>query len=214
MVVLRFQGKTNQYGITTIIGIVVMFLLSITSCGRENAEMVEVAFDPETTYTMRTTDVAMLVSDSGVTRYRLNAKEWLTFDKAVEPYYYFPEGIYVEKFDSLFQTEASVKADTAYNWTKKEMWKLIDNVEVQNLQGDRFYTSELYWDQKAGEIYSDKPVLMIDKEGKESYAEGGFKSNQDMTKYQFYNGKSDLGEFKDKPQNQDSIPTPVITENP
>lgn len=214
MVISRFPGKTKQYGITTILAVVVMSLLFITSCGREKGDTVEVAFNPETTAIMRTTDVAMLVSDSGVTRYRMIAKEWLTFDKAAEPYYYFPEGIYVEKFDSLFQTEASIKADTAYNWTKKELWKLINNVEIKNLAGDRFYTSELYWDQKTEKIYSDKPVRMIDKEGKESFAQGGFESNQTMTSYKFYNGRSDLGEVKDKPQPTDSIPALAKTEIP
>ena len=84
--------------------------------------MVEVTFDPENTYTLRTTDVSSLISDSGITRYRMNAKEWLVFGKAREPYSYFPQGVYVEKFDSLFNVEASVKADTAYYWDKKVMW--------------------------------------------------------------------------------------------
>lgn len=214
MAILRFQGKTKQYGITTIIGIVVMFLLSITSCKREEGEQVDVAFDPETTCTMLTTDVVTLVSDSGVTRYRLNAKEWLTFDKATEPYWYFPNGIYVETFDSLYQTEASIKADTAYNWTKKELWKLIDNIEVQNLKGDRFYTSELYWDQKAESIYSDKPVRILQEDGKELYGEGGFKSDQTMSKYEVYNGKSNLGEFKDKAVIPDAAQVSTKAEKP
>lgn len=55
-----------------------------------------VAFDPETTYTLRTTDYTTQFSDSGITRYRAIAKEFLKFDKAKEPFSYFPEGIYVE----------------------------------------------------------------------------------------------------------------------
>lgn len=41
-----------------------------------------VAFDPETTYTLRTTDYTTQFSDSGITRYRAIAKEFLKFDKA------------------------------------------------------------------------------------------------------------------------------------
>lgn len=94
-----------------------------------------VAFDPETTYTLRTTDYTTQFSDSGITRYRAIAKEFLKFDKAKEPFSYFPEGIYVEKFDTLFNIEASLKADTAYNYEKKGLWKLIGNVRVENLEG-------------------------------------------------------------------------------
>ena len=40
-------------------------------------------------------DVTTLISDSGVTRYRIKAKRWLVFDKADTPYWEFPEGIYL-----------------------------------------------------------------------------------------------------------------------
>ena len=120
MILERFLSKTHRVqGITTIFMVVVMLLLFMTSCSGEKKEIVDVSFDPETTYTLRTTDVSTLISDSGVTRYRLNAKEWLIFGKAKDPYWFFPEGIYVEKFDTLFQSEASIQADTAYNYEKK-----------------------------------------------------------------------------------------------
>ena len=58
--------------------------------------------------------VTTLVSDSGVTRYRINTEEWLVFDRKNPPYWAFEKGVYLEKFDSIFQVEASIKADTAY----------------------------------------------------------------------------------------------------
>ena len=70
----RFLCKTNNQGITTIFTVVVMLLLFTASCGSDNKEVVVVAFDPETTYTLKTTDYSTLISDSGITRYRLNAK--------------------------------------------------------------------------------------------------------------------------------------------
>ena len=77
-----------------------MLLLFSTACGDGNQDTVKVQFDPERTYTMKATEVASLISDSGVTRYRLNAKEWLVFGKAADPYWYFPEGIYVDSVES------------------------------------------------------------------------------------------------------------------
>ena len=162
-----------------------MLLLLSASCSKENKEVVEVAFDPESTYTMRTTDMSSLISDSGVTRYRAEAKEWLIYSEAAEPYKYFPEGVYLEKFDTLFQAEATIKADTAYHYEKKDLWKLIGNVEIKNLEGEFFETSLLYWDVKAEKIYSDKFIRIEQKD--QAITGIGFESNQNMTRYVIFN---------------------------
>ena len=79
----RFLSKTKRNGITTTGMVVVMLLLLLTiACSSEKKEIVDLVFYPEKTYTMKATEVNSLVSDSGLTRYRLNAKEWLVFDKA------------------------------------------------------------------------------------------------------------------------------------
>lgn len=202
----HFLRIKNSCGITTTVWVVVMlqFLLTV-SCSREK-EVVEVAFDPETTYTMKTIDMASLISDSGLTRYRMNAKEWLVFSKAREPFWYFPAGIYVEKFDTLFQAEASIKADTAYYFTQKELWHLINRVEVVNLEGKRFETSEMFWDQKTQKIYSDKPSLVIEKEDS-MLGLYGFEANQDMTEVRMFKfqARFDLQEEKDSTTRLDSV---------
>ena len=183
----RFLCKTNKYGITTTFAVVVMLLLFMASCGKENKEVVEVTFDPENTYTLRTTDVSSLISDSGITRYRMNAKEWVVFGKAKEPYSYFPQGVYVEKFDSLFNVEASVKADTAYYWDKKGLYKLIGHVGILSQEGKKLDTSILYFDQKEDQIYTDEYFEL--EEGDKIITGIGFKSNQNMTKYKIFNSQ-------------------------
>ena len=183
----RFLCKTNKYGITTTFAVVVMLLLFMASCGKENKEVVEVTFDPENTYTLRTTDVSSLISDSGITRYRMNAKEWLVFGKAKEHYSYFPQGVYVEKFDSLFNVEASVKADTAYYWDKKGLYKLIGHVGILSQEGKKLNTSILYFDQKEDQIYTDEYFEL--EEGDKIITGIGFKSNQNMTKYKIFNSQ-------------------------
>ena len=155
-------------GITTTFVVVVMLLLFSASCSKEHKEVVDVEFDPDKTYTMKATDVSSLISDSGITRYRLKAKEWQIYGKAAEPHWYFPEGIYVEKFDTLFQTEASIKADTAYYYDKKGLWELIGNVEQEKVYSDKFMRIE----------QEDKIITGI-----------GFESNQDMTQYKIFNSQ-------------------------
>lgn len=166
--------------------IVVMLVLFVSaSCGGDKKEIVKVVFNPDSSYTMRSTDVSTLISDSGITRYKLVTKEWLVFDKAAEPYWYFPQGIYVEKFDTLFRTEASLRADTAYNYKKKELLKFVGNVKVESLEGKKFDTSILYWDQKNAKFYSDQ-YIRIEEEDK-IITGVGFESNQDMTQYKIFN---------------------------
>ena len=70
----RFHCKTENMGITTTFVVVVMLLLFSASCSKEHKEVVDVEFDPDKTYTMKATDVSSLISDSGITRYRLKAK--------------------------------------------------------------------------------------------------------------------------------------------
>ena len=201
----RFLSKTNKYGITTILVVVVMLLLFMASCGKETKEIVEVAFDPENTYTMKSTDVSSLISDSGITRYRMIAKEWLVFSKAKEPYYYFPKGVYVEKFDSLFNVEASVKADTAYYWDKKGLYKLIGNVSVLGQDGKRLNTSILFYDQKADKIHTDEYFEL--QEGEKIMTGIGFTSKQDLSKYKIFNSQGTFP-VSERPRNSSNLNMP------
>lgn len=171
--------------------VVVMFLLFNTSCGKDKKEVVDVVFNPETTYTLKSENYSTLVSDSGITRYRVNSKELQYYGKAAETYWYCPEGVYVEKFDTLFNVVASVKADTAYYWDKKGLIKLVKNVEINDPEGKNIQTSLLYWDEKEALISSDKPVRIQDGE-RIIWGEFGFETNQDMSDYKLYSGS---GEF-------------------
>ena len=130
---------------------------------------------------MDTRGVTTLVSDSGLIRYRILTEEWLVYDRKEPPYWAFEKGVYVEKFDTLFQVEANIKADTAYFYNKEELWKLMGNVHIQNLKGEQFDTELLYWDQKKGRVYSDRFIRI---EQPDRIITGrGFESNQEMTIY-------------------------------
>lgn len=211
MIEKRFPGKTNPIGITTALCTVVMLLLFSASCSREKKEVVVVAFDPEKTYTMKANDVSSLISDSGITRYRLKAKEWLVFGKAADPHWYFPKGIYVEKFDTLFRTEASIKADTAYYFDKKGLWELIGNVEIESLQGEHFETPHLFWNQKEEKVYSDQYIRI---EQADKVITGiGFESNQNMTQYKIFNSQGIFPVSESRPDSiaADTIPAGTAT---
>ena len=166
--------------ITIVLGAMVMLLL-FSSCSGKKKELGDAITERDSMAVMDNRGVTTLVSDSGVTRYRINTEEWLVFDRKNPPYWAFEKGVYLEKFDSIFQVEASIKADTAYFFNKEELWKLMGNVHIQNLKGEQFDTELLYWDQRAQRIYSDEFIRI---EQPDRIITGhGFESNQQMTVY-------------------------------
>ncbi len=166
--------------ITIVLGAVVMLLL-LSSCSGGKKELGAAITERDSLPVMDTRGVTTLVSDSGVTRYRINTEEWLVFDRKNPSYWAFEKGVYLEKFDSLFQVEASIKSDTAYYYDKQKLWKLIGNVHIQNLKGEKFDTDLLYWDQNKQKVYSDQFIRI---EQPDRIITGrGFESNQQMTVY-------------------------------
>ncbi len=186
MFTIQMDNKQNNrcclqaHYITVATVVTVMFVL-LTSCKETLKETIPNFESIELVPTLRSNNVSTLVSDSGITRYRIETLEWLMYDKAEEPYWYFPQGIYVEKFDTLFAVEAMIEGDTATFFKDKQLWHLQRNVKMQNLQGEIFKTEELFWNQKTKRIYSDQ---FIHIERADRVIEGyGFDSNEEMTKY-------------------------------
>ncbi len=158
----------------------VMFLL-FSSCSGKEKNLAEAVSERDTLPSMNSLGVTTLISDSGVTRYKIVTEEWTIFDKKNPPYWAFEKGVYLEKFDSLFHIDASIKADTAYYYEKKKLWELKSNVEIRSQRGDRFETELLYWDEKKEQVYSDK-YIRIEQEDK-VITGYGFESNQELTEY-------------------------------
>ena len=121
----------------------VAFPLLWSACSGSKNEVVKGFEDAAEVPTLRTLDVMTLISDSGVTRYRINAPEWLMYENAQEPYWYFPRGLHVEKFDSVFATEALIQGDTAIYFKNKQLWRLDRNVRIENTKEEDFLTSQI-----------------------------------------------------------------------
>lgn len=182
---LQLDNVVNlkNMSITIVLTAMVMFLL-FSSCSGGKKDLGAAITERDSLPVMDTRGVTTLVSDSGVTRYRVNTEEWLIFDRKSPSYWAFEKGIYLEKFDSLFQVEASIKADTAYHYDKERLWKLMGNVHIQNLKGEKFDTELLYWDQNKHKVYSDKRVR-VEQPDQVIYAIG-FESDEQLNKYRFF----------------------------
>ena len=170
--------------ITIVLGAIVMLLL-FSSCGGKKKELGEAITERDSLPSMATLGVVTYISDSGVTRYRMEAEEWLMYDRKRPSYWAFEKGVYLEQFDSLFNVDASIKADTDYFYDKQKLWKLMGNVDIKNRKGERFNTELLYWNQATEKVYSDRFIRI---EQPDRIITGyGFDSNQQMTIYQIRN---------------------------
>ena len=173
----------RSLSITIACGAVVMLLL-FSACSGRHKDMGDAITERDSLPVMDTKGVMTLISDSGVTRYRINTEEWLVFDRKNPPYWAFEKGVYLEKFDSVFNVDASIKSDTAYYYEKQKLWKLMSNVHIQNLKGEKFDTNLLYWDQNKHRVYSDERVR-IEQPDQIIYAIG-FESDEQLNKYRFF----------------------------
>ena len=131
---------------------------------------------------LKTTDVVTMISDSGITRYRITAPEWAIYDKAEEPYWNFPKGITFERFDGDFQTDANIISDEAIFFENRKLWELTGNVKATNLSGEIFETEKLFWNQAEERIYSPEAVTITQSD--KIIQGAGFNSNQTLSKYE------------------------------
>lgn len=191
----------NKNAMTVLMTVVVF--LSVLSCAKKDDNRVPVEFDPETIPSMITDSVVTLISDSGITRYKLITDSWHIFDKAKDPFWFFPEGLYLERFDENHDIEATILADTAWNFTKKKLWRLKGNVEITNMEGDEFSSDELFWDQEKARVYSDKYIEI--KKGEMELKGYGFESNQEMTEYEIFRPHKGKYPFDEDNTRRDSI---------
>lgn len=153
----------------------------LCACEDEKKEVIHAKTNPETTPTMITTDVTTLISDSGITRFKITTPLWNVFDEAADPRWTFPSGLHLEKFDPAFKPEATIDCDSATFFKDRQLWRLDGYVNIRNTLGEKFLTNQLFWNQREQKIYSDS-FIHIEKQGRviEGY---GFESNEQMTIY-------------------------------
>lgn len=157
-------------------------IMLFSSCKQEKKEVATIVYDPETVPTINEDSVTTLISDSGIIRYKLVAKTWQIFEQSKDPCWFFPDGFYVEQFDSLLHVEASVKSDTAWRYTKRNIWRLKGNVFIRNIRNETFSSQELFWDEKNQKVYSNV-YIEINRPERLLLKGMGFEANQNFTQY-------------------------------
>lgn len=158
-----------------------MAIICICACNDDKQDTIALRADPETFPTMRTINVSTTISDSGYTRYHITTPLWLMFEEAQDPHWDFPDGMFIVKLDDNMKENGTFTADTAKYFSARRLWRFDRNVRMKNINGDRFLTQQLFWDQNSKKIYSDS---FIHIERTDRTIEGyGFESNESMTTY-------------------------------
>ena len=162
--------------------VIISVLLAMTSCEHHDPRFTTSAVEDRAAIpVLEAHQVTTLISDSGITRYRITAPQWLIYDKSTPPYWDFPKGIRLEQFDLKLKVVASLRADFAYYDQDQQLWRLRGHVRAKNAAGDKFMTEELFWAQQAERIYSDSAIAI--QQQKTIIRGIGFDANQDMTQY-------------------------------
>ena len=158
---------------------IVILILQSCSSSVKNTATLDVVRDSAAV--MKTYNVTTLVSDSGITRFRVNTPEWLVFDKKAKPTWEFPNGIHLEQFDENLEVHSEVSAKKAIYYTELEQWILSDSVYAINVEGEKFESEILYVYQKEDRIFTDKFVKITQED--KIITGIGMESNQRLTKY-------------------------------
>ena len=165
-------------------------LSALCACS-EQKEHTAPAINPQDSVSvMISYGINTLISDSGIMKYRVVAEKWEINEIKNPPRWYFPRGLFMEQFDEKFHVETYIQADTAYNYTQQKLWHLIGNVRVKTVDGLRFWSEELWWDQNRHELYSNlySHVVTPEREIEGAY----FTSDEHMRHYKVTNTKGNF----------------------
>ncbi|MCH5229570.1 MAG: LPS export ABC transporter periplasmic protein LptC [Muribaculaceae bacterium] len=151
------------------------------SCREESKVDISRNLDSSKMASMSTRNISTLISDSGVTQYKIISPLWNIYDEAENPYWSFPEGLYLQKYDKDYNVIATVAADSAKFFKNERLWRLEGEVEMTKFPDELFLSPRVFWDQRQQQLYSD---TFIHIENSTHVIEGtGFESDESLSRY-------------------------------
>lgn len=131
-------------------------------------------------------DLTLLQSTNGNLSFRLEAPLVERYGYATEPFREFRKGLKVESYnDSTHTLEATLTANYAIYMEVQDLWEAKGNVVAINAKGEKLETEQLFWDAKAGKIYSKVDTKVT--QGDNVIYGDGFESDQTFTEYVIFN---------------------------
>jgi len=155
--------------------------LLLSACKDKEKDKIAAVVDRSKMPSLRATDISTVISDSGITRYRISTAKWDMYDKTQQPYQEFPDGIHLEKFDLNLKVDANIHSQYAKYTEYDQIWELKGKVKATNLLGEVFETEQLFWNQRDRKIYSNCEIRIT--QISRVITGVGFDSNESMTNY-------------------------------
>lgn len=153
----------------------------LVACKEENKLEVDRSINPKKLPTLSTRNVLTYISDSGFTKFKIVTPLWNVYNETQEPYWDFPEGVFLRQLDHQLELVATIAADSAKYFTNQKRWELYGNVEIDQIGRTFFASQRMFFDDRNKQIYSD---TFIHIETPTQILEGmGFQSNLEMTRY-------------------------------
>ena len=126
----------------------------------------------------------LLYSDSAKVRVQLNYPGLPRYNEEDEDLTEFPQGMNVEFFDNNQRPSSWLVSKYALRNDRKGNMVARDSVVLYNADGDKLETSELWWDEKEEEIYTEKFVRITQPAKKDTSYGYGFRAQQDFTEFE------------------------------
>ena len=136
---------------------------------------------------MTTLGVNTLISDSGITKYRIVTERWEVNQNKKPSRWVFDKGLFLEQFDEKFHVQAYIQCDTAYYYDQLRLWELRSRVRILTKNGLRFLSNQLYWDENKHELYSYTFSRLVTPE--RTLQGSYFRSDERMTHYLVTNSR-------------------------
>lgn len=173
--------------------IATLLLVSLFGCSNSKQE-IQAMFPSKTAQAEWAYEGYILYSDSAQLKVRVDYDVLKKYKVSNEDVTEFPKGMFVTFFDLNGRPSSFLSAKYAIRKDRNKEMISRDSVVLYNQEGDKLETSELIWDEKNEQIYTDKYVRISQSmRGDTSYGYG-FRAKQDFSTYEIgkFSGKGSL----------------------
>lgn len=170
--------KNNISFLTTIVGLALIYLCSLSSCVNDMKEIQRLTLQ-DTISGQYINEGEMIYSENAIVKVRLKSPIINSFETS-EAYIEMPKGFYAEFFGDSTEIESTITAEYGIFYTDKKLMTARRNVIVYSLKDSvTLNTEELIWDQNEHKIYSNV-FVKITEPGKILLGDG-FESEEDFS---------------------------------
>ena len=171
--------KAKYYLKSIIIPVIAGIIVLFTSCAKDSIEKVNSITSELNAPNMSVLNTEIIYSEQALIKVKVTSKELNRYLNIEEPYTEFPQGLFVQFYDSTGVAYSYIRANYCIYDETEKIWTAKSDVESVNSDGDTLNTEFLVWNQQTERVYSDQYVRITNKDG---IIHGkGFEAKQDFS---------------------------------